>query len=95
MKKRKSSPSIDISINRDTGVSRAIYVMNSGIFNSETRGGKQAARIEPAASNDITVSQTAAECAAATFGILALRGSGRGLWTPDAVSAVRALRDEW
>jgi hypothetical protein len=25
---------IDISINRDTGVRRAIYVMNSGIFNS-------------------------------------------------------------
>jgi hypothetical protein len=24
---------IDISINRDTGVRRAIYVMNSGIFN--------------------------------------------------------------
>jgi hypothetical protein len=31
---RRGLTSIDISINRDTGVRRAIYVMNSGIFNN-------------------------------------------------------------
>jgi YihY family inner membrane protein len=33
----KSVSPIDISINRDTGVRRAIYVMNSGIFNKKPR----------------------------------------------------------
>ena len=27
--------------------------------------------------------------------LLALAGSGRGLWGPDSAVAIRALRDEW
>jgi hypothetical protein len=34
----RGSEIVDISINRDTGVRRAIYVMNSGIFNNVRHG---------------------------------------------------------
>jgi hypothetical protein len=38
---------IDISINRDTGVRRAIYVMYSGIFDSGGGGGSLGGGLEP------------------------------------------------
>lgn len=54
-----------------------------------TRHGKPYAAIVPI--QDFQKSQPSAEAS----GLLALRGTGRGLWGPDVSQTIADLRDEW
>jgi prevent-host-death family protein len=53
-----------------------------------TRHGKPAAALVP-------LDQVQAAGSAGALELIALRGSGRGLWGPDAARTVDALRAEW
>ena len=63
---------------------------HAGVRSIITKHGKPYAAIVPI--EDIQKSPTDADLAS---GILALRGTGRGLWGPHVGQAVSELRDEW
>ncbi len=63
---------------------------HAGIRSVITKHGRPYAAIVPI--QDIQKSSTDAEL---TSGILALRGTGRGLWGTDVGHTVSELRDEW
>lgn len=63
---------------------------HAGIRSIITKHGKPFAAIVPA--QEVQKSPTDADLAS---GILALRGTGRGLWGADVGKAVSELRDEW
>ncbi|MBM3408839.1 MAG: type II toxin-antitoxin system Phd/YefM family antitoxin [Betaproteobacteria bacterium] len=55
-----------------------------------TRHGKPCAAVVPVGTlNQLTAQKHR------SAGVLALRGTGRGLWGPDSSAAVGALRHEW
>ena len=60
---------------------------HAGIRSIITKHGKPYAAIVPL--------QDVLKSSVDTSGILALRGTGRGLWGTDAGQTVSALRDEW
>lgn len=63
---------------------------HAGVRSIITKHGKPYAAIVPI--EDIQKSSTDADLAS---GILALRGTGRGLWGPHVGQTVSELRDEW
>ena len=63
---------------------------HAGIASIVTRHGKPVAAIVPL--QDLQNSRTASGAAS---GLLALRGTGRGLWGADIGQTISRLRDEW
>ena len=63
---------------------------HAGVRSIITKHGKPYAAVVPV--EDVQRSATEADLAS---GILALQGTGRGLWGTDAGKAVSELRDEW
>ena len=81
--------SMDTSIGLEqarAGLPTLVEEARSGHSFVITRHGKPVAAVVP-----LSVMQGARKRA----GLLALRGSGAGLWGGDAALAVRGLRDEW
>ncbi len=62
----------------------------AGVASVITRHGKPYAAV--VSIDDLNQAQSAA---AHPAGVLALRGTGQGLWGPSASKAVAELRDEW
>lgn len=60
-----------------------------------TRHGKPVAVVVPIAQWEQAQQQAEAQRACTVPGLLALRGSGRGLWGEDSARTVADLRDEW
>jgi len=63
---------------------------HAGIASIVTRHGKPVAAIVPL--QDL---QNSLAASGATSGLLALRGTGRGLWGADIGQTISRLRDEW
>jgi antitoxin (DNA-binding transcriptional repressor) of toxin-antitoxin stability system len=63
---------------------------HAGIASIVTRHGKPVAAIVPL--QDLQNSRAASGAAS---GLLALRGTGRGLWGADSDQTISRLRDEW
>lgn len=63
---------------------------HAGVASIITRHGKPYAAVVPM--QDLQKSRAAADAAS---GLLALRGTGRGLWGADVGQTIADLRDEW